>query len=966
LTGTLSAFSAEEPAGKPFLVLETGAHQAAITQVLFTPGSEELITVSLDKTVRIWETSSGQLLRTIRLPVGPGPEGELHAAVLSKDGKVLAVGCHGVAQDGKQRNSIFLLNPQTGEILRPLTSAVFTVRALALSGNVLAAGSDGPKIQLWDIETGKYLKSLDGHKGGTHGLAFSPDGSQLASVGNDKVGRIWSVADGKVTAELKGDKTTSVWHTVAWSPDGQAIATGLWEGHSAPVSYFAVWTPHGKLARRVHHEKNRLMAVDSLAFTPDSTGILEAGSDEYLAFVTLWDTRSGKQRKEFFYANHHHEEAARAPAVVSPNGKLVAVAGDRHHRTYLYGIGGKRLRTFGGKGRQITEVAWVKGKEQPAEIVWRTDLTPQREEKVKIKNITAKYFQRAFELEQLRPAAVPTDASFRLHQHITKDVRLSVWGTELFAHRDGKPKLEMHVPASRDKQWIAVATLVGPDRAAVAQPGRGLFLLNTHTGRLVHRLHGPHGNTNAAAPSPDGKYLLAAGDDQVLRFWDLKNAYPLLSLFVVGGDWIAWTEEGYYAASPGGERLMGWQINNGYDQPATVHPAARFRKALHRPEIIAHLLEAGSLAAALKKAEGDTAAPRRVVDVLPPRVRLLAPAARRLELKQPRLEVTAEAQGRGSHPVTALQLLLDGRPYEGDKSLRPVSAKPGETTSARWQVEIPDGKHQLSVAARSAVSSAVSDELEVTWAPPVPPAPPDVPPTLPALHVLAIGIDKYPGPLELRCAVRDATKLEKTFRDFSSPLFAVQSQVLADQQARREDILAGLDRLRQKMQPQDVAVIFYAGHGERDSKGNFYLLPHDVDPGNVVKTGITGAELKQKLANIKGKIVLLLDACHSGQVGKVINELARDLADDDCGVIVFCAALGSEYAGESPKLGHGFFCLALMEGLAGKGEKNRRDGRVYLHDLEHYVIDRVIEMSRDEQHPTSARPTMRPFALSKP
>jgi hypothetical protein len=77
-----------------------------------------------------------------------------------------------------------------------------------------------------------------------------------------------------------------------------------------------------------------------------------------------------------------------------------------------------------------------------------------------------------------------------------------------------------------------------------------------------------------------------------------------------------------------------------------------------------------------------------------------------------------------------------------------------------------------------------------------------------------------------------------------------------------------------------------------------------------------------------------------------------------------CAALGGEKAGEAD--GHGFFCKALIEALEGKAGKNPRDGCVYLHHLEHYVIDRVGELSKDEQHPTTAKPAIRPFALARP
>src|SRR5207247_1974591 len=159
----------------------------------------------------------------------------------------------------------------------------------------------------------------------------------------------------------------------------------------------------------------------------------------------------------------------------------------------------------------------------------------------------------------------------------------------------------------------------------------------------------------------------------------------------------------------------------------------------------------------------------------------------------------------------------------------------------------------------------------------------------------------YPGDRKLRCAVNDAQELASTFKTKSQAIFDVHTKVLPDNRATSQAIFNELDVLKNSMQPQDMAVIFYAGHAERD--------------GN-------------------GRVLLLLDACHSGAIGKLVNDLARDLADDDCGVVVLCAALGREQARENPATKHGYFCLALIEGLSGKAGMNKQDGRVYLHHLE--------------------------------
>jgi uncharacterized caspase-like protein len=108
---------------------------------------------------------------------------------------------------------------------------------------------------------------------------------------------------------------------------------------------------------------------------------------------------------------------------------------------------------------------------------------------------------------------------------------------------------------------------------------------------------------------------------------------------------------------------------------------------------------------------------------------------------------------------------------------------------------------------------------------------------------------------------------------------------------------------------------------------------------------------------------VVLDACHSGAIGLLFDDVSRELVDEDCGVIVLCAATPKQVALE--KEGHGHLTRSLIEGLSGKAGK--RDGSVFLSHLRAYIEDRVIELSKDTQHPVVVVPPwMRPLGLSKP
>jgi uncharacterized caspase-like protein len=79
-----------------------------------------------------------------------------------------------------------------------------------------------------------------------------------------------------------------------------------------------------------------------------------------------------------------------------------------------------------------------------------------------------------------------------------------------------------------------------------------------------------------------------------------------------------------------------------------------------------------------------------------------------------------------------------------------------------------------------------------------------------------------------------------------------------------------------------------------------------------------------------------------------------------------CSSMGREFSLESPSVEHGYFTLALIEGLSGKADYNK-EGLVYLNGLDLYVTARVKELSKGRQHPVTTRPTsIRSFPLSRP
>ena len=246
---------------------------------------------------------------------------------------------------------------------------------------------------------------------------------------------------------------------------------------------------------------------------------------------------------------------------------------------------------------------------------------------------------------------------------------------------------------------------------------------------------------------------------------------------------------------------------------------------------------------------------------------------------------------------------------------------------------------------------------------------------LPDLYVLAIGVSEYAGPLRLNFADQDARILADTLQQVSGTLYRnVDLRLLTDKQATRRDILQGLTWMRREMTQQDVALVFFSGHGAKDDSGNFYLVPIDGEPIDLLSTAVSGSQFKDALAALPGRVLVLLDACHAGSAGGdrrkavyvLTDDLIRDLVTDDYGVIVMCSSMGREYSLESDEHEQGYFTMALIEALTGKADYNG-DGLVYITEVDAYLADRVKTLTDGQQHPVTTKPaTIRSFPLSRP
>ncbi len=231
----------------------------------------------------------------------------------------------------------------------------------------------------------------------------------------------------------------------------------------------------------------------------------------------------------------------------------------------------------------------------------------------------------------------------------------------------------------------------------------------------------------------------------------------------------------------------------------------------------------------------------------------------------------------------------------------------------------------------------------------------------PRLFVLAIGVSRYhDSSLSLRFPAKDAQALAAALQRQAGGLYReVEVRTLLDAQATRESILEALNGFLARAEPNDVAVLFVAGHAIQDrATGSYYFLPHPASGENYVSTGLRMTDLDEMLRLVRRSarsVVVMLDTCHAGALRvaaphlEALEDPAARLQTGE-GFFLLAASKPGEESEERADLGHGAFTYALLEGLAGAADVDR-DGGINLTELFGYVARRVAELTQDRQHP---------------
>ena len=419
---------------------------------------------------------------------------------------------------GEDNGSFALWDSGTGELLRSFRVPKGKTRPVALSpdGKWIASldvsGKDPPYWGLWDAATGKEFRKLPAPVGSEIGVSnepvFSPDGKKLASSGDcDGLIHMWDLETGKDLA-LTGEQRAVVC-AVGFSSDGREVLTGCMDGG------VRVWdTETGAGRRRI--------AVDGDAGVP-ALGTITFSRDRRTALATgfgrdadIWDISSGNRRASLCGFGYPAWDATFAP-----DGKMLATLGEGLEGVQLWDAdAGKKTALISVGGVEDAQLAFspdgktlaVERRSSSMDGAWYLEMA--------LWDVTLGKRIRQW---PPRPGFVPCELLFAPDGRSV--LRSQIRELNRFDPASGKEQPALRVPedASADERLSCQA--YSPDgRTLAAGTDRGdVYLWEASTTKLRGVLKGHHNGVVCLDFSPDGARLISGGQDTTALVWNLTG-----------------------------------------------------------------------------------------------------------------------------------------------------------------------------------------------------------------------------------------------------------------------------------------------------------------------------------------------------------------------------------------------------------------------------------------------------------
>jgi len=306
-------------------------HSSMVHAIAISSDGQLIASGSNDKTIKLWQVGTGKLVRQLGR-WSSGHSNMVHSVAFSpispnlyyqeKSGKSAGIADRnwGILASGSWDNTIKLWDVNTGKEIRTLIGHANWVNSVAFSpdGKFLASGSADCTIKLWQVHTGIEIQTIRGHSDSVSSVVYSPrtpttnskDRQLVASGSNDYTIKLWQVYTGKNICTLTGHSFFV--NCIAFSQDGEILASG------SADNTIKLWDVNTR--REIHTLIGHSDSVWSVAFSQDGQFIASGSWDKT---IKLWHVETGREISTLT----GHSNYVRCVAF-SPNGQTLVSGGD--------------------------------------------------------------------------------------------------------------------------------------------------------------------------------------------------------------------------------------------------------------------------------------------------------------------------------------------------------------------------------------------------------------------------------------------------------------------------------------------------------------------------------------------------------------------------------------------------------------------------------------------------------------
>jgi WD40 repeat protein len=1019
--GTVRIWDAES--GRELRTIPVVQKNRRIKSVAWSPDSRYIVSgfgsgyaETENRKIRIWDAESGRELRALA-----GHADDINSVAWSPDGRYIASGSGNRGYKRSHEFTVKIWDARSGAELQTLsdyTSDVYSVvwspdssRLLTRSANV---------VKLWDVRNSRELWTL---KIATNSASWHPDGARIvisdltntiildAENGKTIVARkipniSWAFWDPAGSRLLTGYyKNVDIWNadatqkllnlssnteligSLAISPDNKLIACYYISGK--PV--IKIWERE-KGAEPITLSGSIAHSMHSLAFSPDGRYIASSGGDgKDLSFVEIWDTKSRQKVRTLTGPR----SLISSRLLWAPDGKRIILLTSDNEVIIWDADSGQELARNKDTSAPIT--AMLKESPDGKKVLTQYYLKqhvkiwdPYSGQELRSLSITAGI------LRYVHTVSWSPDSRYLLvfvgdGTDSVKDGVLEIWNAET----GGKTLiLAEHInifslggdAIYHLRNNLSLAWSPDGKRVFCGFPDGRIRSWDSKTGRELQAIQG---NTSSGyrtlISSSDGKFVIANQDSgKAIIIWDAETGKELVQFVSFTGtdsqltaatrgltvetaaaassidnEWLTITPDGYYQASPRGDRYINVRVGN------TVSGIDAYRSVLYNPDVVQARLQGRP-----DPASKASVTIQQAASFLPPEIALQSDTAT-TSAATANLAVTVTDR---SQPVKNIKIIVNGR-LLGRDELAAISGAKGleagrasltvtgnqKTLSFRLPLSLDPGANRVEVVAFNGYAEN-RRYLDITRNAPAGEKPP-----LPNLWILAVGVNRYQDSRirSLNYCANDAREIVALFKQQEGKRYArVNSLLIADGEAQAPtaaNIRKGLGFLEQAG-PRDVILLFLAGHGINEG-GSFHFLPGDAalrGDGKTVDTDrtIPGTEITAVL-EAPGNRLVFIDACQSGGVDS--DRMVRALMDTNA--FVFASSRGNELSQERDEYRHGVFTYSILQQVR-RGRRGGQEG-LGMQQLSGDVQIEVPRITSDQQHPSAYSLGFHDFVISE-